>query len=65
MFKFVFNQGIAEIRSQDDSETIIAQPFRPSFSGPVPWANEEEAQQWIMETFPQFFQTSDSEEQTE
>jgi hypothetical protein len=66
MFKFVFNQEIAEIRTNDDT-VVISQPFRPSFSGPEPWIDEAQANQWMIEKFPQYFQEppADSEESPE
>lgn len=55
MYKFVFKDGVAEIRSLDTDQLIVYQPGCPINAGMRPWNSEQEALEWMQTVHPSFF----------
>lgn len=53
--EFVFDNGIAIVRRIDNKQVMLSQPGKPGDSGLEPWANEEQAREWVYQQFDHFF----------
>lgn len=55
MYKFVFENGVAEIRSVDTDQVLIYQPGCPINAGLRPWNDEAEALEWMKTVHASYF----------
>ena len=53
--EFVFDSGNAIVRRIDNKQVMLSQPGLPGESGLTPWANEEQAREWVYHQFADLF----------
>jgi hypothetical protein len=53
--EFVFDGSTAIVRRIADKEIMLSQPGLPGESGLTPWANEEQAREWVYHQFADLF----------